>query len=137
MINYIYTISCPFTNHVVYVGITTRPEERFKQHCSKGSGSLISMWCLALKSIGSLPLYKIIDNDSDGKCGYSKERNWIRYFKDRAQANFNKGSCGTLVVTNHWIKRPLELEIADLKSIEAIKMTISPFKRLTPQQQEK
>lgn len=61
---YIYTISCPKTKKVAYVGMSNNPKFRFIQHSD--SESNIGKWIRAMNSIGLIPVLDIIDFVSTG-----------------------------------------------------------------------
>lgn len=77
---YIYTIKCPKTNLVRYVGKTINTKERFKKHLSENNNTLKSKWIKGLRSSGLVPVFDIID-----ECGkenwQDKERAYIILFK--------------------------------------------------------
>jgi hypothetical protein len=60
----IYSISCPDTNKVRYIGRTYNPSERFKQHLrasnhKKYADKPLYKWIAGLLSIGKAPVFKI------------------------------------------------------------------------------
>lgn len=81
---YIYTLSDPRSGAVRYVGITTQPARRLRDHCSlKGrKGPLLRAWMRSILSDGVMPMFSIVDTtnaDNWRDC----ERRWIAYFVER------------------------------------------------------
>jgi hypothetical protein len=70
-ISCIYTLSCPFTGNIVYVGYTKDYQQRKYQH-EHGYGSCeINKWERYVLSQGLKPIIEILDMDS------SCEQYWI------------------------------------------------------------
>ena len=79
MVNYIYTITNPKTNHVVYVGKTINPKERFGKHLSYKRDTKISRWIKEIKTQGVTPVFDIIDQtEGDWK---ALEKHYILMYK--------------------------------------------------------
>lgn len=81
----IYSLCCPFTNAVHYIGKSTQGMIRPMQHLSKSHSKKIVEWVEDLKNINHAPIVKILeyvgfDEDLD-----TRERYWI-------QKEINKGS---------------------------------------------
>lgn len=70
---YIYTLKCPKTNKVRYVGMTKQPKRREYQHGSlvyyRDKTTHVANWCKGLFEEDLKPLFEIIDEVS--------ESNWI------------------------------------------------------------
>jgi hypothetical protein len=86
-VEYVYAIRCSLTGHVVYVGKTCQPEYRKACHFSKRPKSLVGKWCNAMVSIGYVPMFEIIDITYG--CSLRMEAQYIRYYSQIGQANFN------------------------------------------------
>lgn len=57
----LYYLSCPTTNEIRYVGITTQPiKNRLLQHLRKPSNYLMKKWITSLTDIGLTPNIKVI-----------------------------------------------------------------------------
>jgi hypothetical protein len=57
----LYYLSCPITNEVRYVGITTQPiKNRLSQHLRKPSNYLMNKWIKSLTEVGLTPKIKVI-----------------------------------------------------------------------------
>lgn len=74
---YIYVIIDPITMNPFYVGETSFPEKRFREH-----GALRSKACDVIECIkhnGGVPIFKIIDFCDNGNFKRI-ESQWMRYF---------------------------------------------------------
>ena len=63
--NIIYSLSCPITNDVVYIGRTTRPDERYLAHISMAKtgrckNRKMGDWILSLFDKGLKPIFTIL-----------------------------------------------------------------------------
>lgn len=73
---YIYTISCPITGHVKYVGRTHYPENRFRSHVipstlAKGHNRMLYGWILEVLEAGFNPIFNVIDSIDSSLGGYA------------------------------------------------------------------
>lgn len=77
---YIYTINCPTTGLVRYVGKTKDTKNRFRKHLTQKNNTKKCRWITGLKNKGLKPVFEIID-----QCGESDwqqlERGYIKLFK--------------------------------------------------------
>ena len=74
----IYSLSCPFTSEIHYIGKTTQGMTRPLQHLSKSHSEKIQEWVNELKFLGYAPIvgvleYVPLEQDLDGR-----ERWWIQ-----------------------------------------------------------
>lgn len=99
----IYTLNCPDTNMVMYVGksfsVQHRKNEHFNAH--KKDGTRKALWVRQLKSEGKLPVFDVIDN-CDEFNWEQKEKNYIKMFKSCGANLLNMtqgGECGSLGVS--------------------------------------
>lgn len=83
---YIYTLNCPFTNEVMYVGKSCNPEKRLRMHISSSTSGknawnigAVNVWINYLISNGSYPVLNIIEGCCKNTSNYF-EAFWIRYF---------------------------------------------------------
>ena len=60
MKTYIYTLSCPISGDVRYVGKANKPKERYTKHCSEKLNTDKSKWIQSLTSQGLRPILTII-----------------------------------------------------------------------------
>ena len=78
---YIYTLACPTTNNVVYVGETQHPLLRFNMHLGQQQTiSVVRDWISYLKEIKLTPLMNVIDTVQDTEADYW-ERFYIHLFR--------------------------------------------------------
>jgi len=79
---YIYTLNCPDTGQVMYVGQTVNPEKRLKQHMlcySHDPENKKAKWIKYLKSHGKIPHLKVIDSCLSDKAS-QLESEWIKHY---------------------------------------------------------
>lgn len=82
MKNYIYCLSHPITNEVVYIGKTKNPKKRYKDHCRKDKNryaTKLSMWKHKLFLENLKPSFFIID-EFDSEIDYW-EKHYISLFR--------------------------------------------------------
>lgn len=77
----IYTLSDPITKEIKYVGRTTQPKGRFRNHCSPNMNfnDLRTLWLCDLKIRNLKPIFdtlELVEND-----GNSEELYWISQLK--------------------------------------------------------
>lgn len=78
---YIYTLDCPDTNEIRYVGKTANPKKRYYEHCYEKTKTYKNNWLKSLLKNNKKPLLSIIDEyDSEEEC-YKAEIYWIAQFK--------------------------------------------------------
>lgn len=65
-----YSLSCPITGEVKYIGKSTQPKRRFKEHLSERNSKIkpLYKWINEIKDRGSIPVMTII--------AYSDSKNW-------------------------------------------------------------
>jgi y4mF family transcriptional regulator len=95
----IYSLQCPFTNEIHYIGKSTQGMIRPLRHLSNSHSEKVKEWVDNLKEIGHAPVVKVIeyvslDDDIDGR-----ERYWI-------QREINKGA----ILLNSCLVTPLLIE---------------------------
>lgn len=102
----IYSLCCPFTNKVHYIGKTTQGMIRPMKHLSKSHSEKIRDWVDDLKKLNYAPIVKILERVSLEEDLDERERYWI-------QKEINNGSLllNTFLVTPLLISRDLELII--------------------------
>lgn len=77
---YIYTLSCPITGFVKYVGKTVDPKTRLRKHITAKKQAATSKWIFSLKDRGLLPIFEIID-ETDLDNWQQMEIRYIKLFK--------------------------------------------------------
>lgn len=84
---FIYSITNPIDNSIFYVGETSYPEARFKQHMAKGSKLQKTMDLILNK--GLKPIFTLLE-----QCDYGQhlkcEKKWITKFKSEGHILQNK-----------------------------------------------
>ena len=79
----IYSLSCPFTNQVHYIGKSTQGMIRPLQHLTNSHSEKVQEWVNDLKGIGHAPVVNVLEyvpleEDLDGR-----ERWWIQRELDK------------------------------------------------------
>ena len=94
--NYIYTITDPRTEKVFYVGQTTDPKTRFKEHkFKKYSANQEKRRIIeSIKKEGMMPVFKILHSIKDPVVADKKEKEVILSFKGTLCNIFTTGKLG-------------------------------------------
>ena len=113
----IYSLSCPFTNQVHYIGKSTQGMMRPLQHLTKSHSEKVQEWVNDLKSIGHAPVVNVLEyvpleEDLDGR-----ERWWIQRELDKNSLLLN--SC---LVTPLLISSDLDKILGDGEGMEHLKI---------------
>lgn len=79
---YIYSLNCPLTGEVKYIGKSDNPQKRLNQHISesKSKRSRKDKWINSLLSRNLTPILEILEQIPQNKWK-STERKWIRNMK--------------------------------------------------------
>jgi|GEM_PF-7064325 len=121
---YIYTVSCPLTGFVVYVGKSKNPNARLLQHC-KSAKSEVGKWINAIKYIQLEPVFNIIDSTYGNI--FKMECYYIDYYRSKGMAIYNH------TVTTWFDKtRPCKRYFNDYRYLNTYsgKLPISYYKEL-------
>lgn len=102
----IYSLCCPFTNKVHYIGKTTQGMICPMEHLSRSHSEKIRDWVDDLKKLNYSPTIKILETVSTEEDLDARERYWI-------QKEINSGSLllNTFLVTPLLISHDLEVTI--------------------------
>jgi len=77
----IYTLSCPITNNIKYVGITKNSlSKRLSQHLAEKRNNKRKSWILNLRNKNLIPSMELLDEVSDNEWK-DEEKFYISYFK--------------------------------------------------------
>lgn len=113
----IYSLCCPFTNEVHYIGKSTQGMIRPLSHLSNSHSEKVKEWVNNLKEIGHAPIVKILEyvsleEDIDGR-----ERHWI-------QREINKGAIllNSCLITPLLIESKLDELLGDGEGMESFKI---------------
>ena len=94
---YIYTLTDPLTNEIRYVGKTTNPKRRFKQHLNQAKEKNLysKRWIQGLLEQGHEPIMTIIEKINREQWR-ERERHWIEYYRDQGAplTNLSEGGQG-------------------------------------------
>ena len=102
----IYSLCCPFTTKVHYIGKSTQGMRRPMEHLSKSHSEKIREWVDELKKLSYAPVVNVLEYVSFEEDLDARERYWI-------QKEINKGSLllNTFLVTPMLISQDLETTI--------------------------
>lgn len=76
----VYTLTDPIDLLVKYIGVTSRPKRRFREHIADMNSTLKCTWIKKLKLLGLSPIYDEID-ETDTENFKLIEQYWISQFK--------------------------------------------------------
>jgi DNA-binding XRE family transcriptional regulator len=85
----IYSLRCPFTDDVHYVGKATNGMTRPLQHLSVSHSSKVKEWVENLKELGHSPSIKILETVSEIDDIDGRERYWITHFLNKGNLLLN------------------------------------------------
>ncbi len=77
---YIYTINCPITNQVKYVGKANNPEIRFRSHLQSAKNKDLYDWINHILDEGFNPILRVIDRATDNRSIFDLEASYIEHF---------------------------------------------------------
>lgn len=82
----IYTLSCPFTNQIKYVGKTVKKNLKLRlgehlQECKRNKGGLKNNWVKSLIKLNEKPIIELICEIEDDKDWQSEEIFYISYLR--------------------------------------------------------
>lgn len=78
---YIYTLECPVTAQVRYIGKTNNLSKRLSAHCKDKVKSHKSSWIKSLNNKGLKPVVTVLDQTEDEQECYKLEQYWIAQFR--------------------------------------------------------
>jgi DNA-binding transcriptional regulator YiaG len=113
----IYSLSCPFTNEVHYIGKTIQGMLRPLKHLKESHSDKIREWVSSLKELNNAPVVKVMEyvpfeEDLDGR-----ERYWILYYLNKGNNLLNSNLVSPLTITHN-----LDELLGDGKGIEMSKI---------------
>jgi len=113
----IYSLSCPFTNEVHYIGKTIQGMLRPLKHLKESHSDKIREWVNSLKELNNAPVVKVMEyvpfeEDLDGR-----ERYWILYYLNKGNNLLNSNLVSPLTITHN-----LDELLGDGKGIEMSKI---------------
>lgn len=78
----IYSLNCPINKDVVrYIGVTRRPNKRFRAHLIDKDRTYKTSWIKSLKEKSLVPHFNIIEDGLPEKEAFKKEIEYIKLFK--------------------------------------------------------
>lgn len=85
----IYSLACPFTNNIHYIGKSSQGMTRPLQHLSKSHSIKVREWVNELKELGHKPTVKILEKISINDDIDIRERYWIQYYLNKGNLLLN------------------------------------------------
>jgi|ERR1700761_2794665 len=92
----VYSISCPVTNTVVYIGLSCNVFTRFKSHINAYDHKTpVGKWMNECKQTGIVPIFELLQELPFEKVGFKSrtgrkaELKWIKHFKSKGLAELN------------------------------------------------
>lgn len=85
---FVYELIDPRTRRRVYIGCTTNPELRLRQHLA-GECKTTRAWVLAIKVLGVAPVMRIRRTRPELQA-FKLERSWIRAARARCEPILNR-----------------------------------------------
>ncbi len=126
----IYTLSCPLTGEVRYVGKTNNPKIRFKNHCEeRWRKNRKSNWIKSLRSRSLKPVMEIIEECPEDSWEDS-ERFWISYlnFLGCNLTNSNSGGDGATLISEETRRRLSEAHAGKRQTAETIEKRVKKIR---------
>jgi DNA-binding XRE family transcriptional regulator len=96
----IYSLCCPFTGDIHYIGKTTKGMSRPLQHATDSHSAKVKEWVEGLRDIGHKPEVKILETVSDVNNLDSRERYWIQYRLNKGDLLLNDCLVTPLLISN-------------------------------------
>lgn len=96
--SYLYTLNCPITNTIKYVGISVNPKSRYNTHLSKSrylTNTKKSSWIKGLLNQGLKPILNIISEHNQEDI-YQIEKDYILKCKNEGLLLYNLTSGGEI-----------------------------------------
>lgn len=113
----IYSLCCPFTNEIHYIGKSTKGMIRPLQHLTNSHSEKIKEWVDSLKELGHAPIIKILEYVPDIEDLDGRERYWIQYELNKNSLLLNSCLVSPLLVTHK-----LDELLGDGKDINSFKI---------------
>lgn len=109
----IYSLCCPFTNDIHYIGKSTQGMIRPLAHLSNSHSSKVNEWVNNLKEIGHSPLVNILEYVSVHDDIDTRERYWIQY-----EINKNSLLLNSCLITPLLIESKLDVLLGNGQGLE-------------------
>lgn len=94
----IYSLCCPFTDEIHYIGKTTNGMRRPLEHSRKSHSEKVIEWVKNLKDIGHSPVIKILECVSNDDNIDIKERFWIKHYLSKGALLLNDNLVSPLLL---------------------------------------
>lgn len=96
----IYSLCCPFTDEVHYIGKSSSGMIRPLQHLNKSHSEKINEWVNNLKEIGYAPIVNVLEYVSLNEDLDSRERYWIQIELNKNSLLLNSCLISPLLISN-------------------------------------
>jgi len=113
----IYSLRCPFTDAIHYIGKSTQGMTRPMQHLTKSHSDKVIEWVEELKLIGHAPVVKVLEYVSLNDDINNRERYWIQ-----KEINNNSLLLNSCLVTPLLITHNIDELLGDGKGMESFRI---------------
>jgi y4mF family transcriptional regulator len=113
----IYSLRCPFTDAIHYIGKSTQGMTRPMQHLTKSHSDKVIEWVEELKLIGHAPVVKVLEYVSINDDLDNRERYWIQ-----KEINNNSLLLNSCLVTPLLITHNIDELLGDGKGMESLRI---------------
>lgn len=132
MKSYLYTLNCPFTNQIKYVGVSIQPKKRFNTHLSKARQSTSTRkkaWIKGLLNQNLKPLLNIISEHNKDEI-HEIEKSFILKCKEKGIELYNLTSGGEIKkeVSQSTKDKLREVNLGKKQSIETIQKRVEKLR---------
>lgn len=114
---FVYTLTCPATDKVKYVGITKNPKQRFRKHLLIRSKTLKNNWIRSLLNEGLKPVMTLTDYSESRDDINAKEKYWIVKYREWGcdLKNMTDGGDGGDTMSGRKLSKAASLKISQSK----------------------
>lgn len=122
--NLIYSLSCPITNEVHYIGKSTQGMIRPMQHLTKSHSEKIRQWVSDLKELNYKPKINVLEYVSSFEDINGRERYWIQYELNKGSLLLNENLVTPLIIDPN-LDKVLDgtKDLTEENSIESLKIS--------------
>lgn len=132
MKSYLYTLNCPFTNQIKYVGVSIKPKKRFNTHLSEARQSTSTRkkaWIKGLLNQNLKPVLNIISEHDKDEI-HEIEKSFILKCKEKGIELYNLTSGGEIKkeVSQSTKDKLRQYNLGKKQSIETIQKRVEKLK---------
>jgi hypothetical protein len=132
MKSYLYTLNCPFTNNIKYVGISINPKKRFNDHLSKARQNTLTRknaWIKGLLNQEKKPILNIVSEHNIEDIEQIEKDTIFKYKKEGLDLyNLTSGGEVKKEVSFSTKQKLRDINLGKKQSIETINKRVSLLK---------